>query len=146
MIGRMKCGACRYPNLCRCTLLPLHFRFLFRIQPALLHRRLHSSHILLHILPIKLCGFRISWAIRVRVMQQTLYRCQDRGDIIRRGPSILEDVQTELAVGVYIRVEHPGKELDSRGLVGVGFVKGKKEFESAVFKGGFGRTKYNGVP
>ena len=71
-------------------------------------------------------------------MQQTLNRRQDRGDIVRRGPPVLENVEAELAVGVHVGVEHAREELDGRGFVGVGFVKGEDEFEGAVFEGGVG--------
>ena len=49
-------------------------------------------------------------------------------------------------VGVDIRVEYSGNELDVRGLGGVGLVKGQEELEGPVLKGGLLRAKDDGVP
>ena len=67
-------------------------------------------------------------------MQQTLDRRQNRGDVVRRRPPVLKDVETEFAIGVHVRVEHAREELDRWWLVGVGFVEREQEFERAVFK------------
>ena len=142
-----------------------HFLSLLRIQPTILDRRLHPPHILLHILPVQLRRLRVCRTIRIRIVQQTLDGRQDRGHVVRRGPPVLEDVETELAVGVDVGVEHAGEEFDGGRFVRVGFVKGEDEFEGAVFKGrvgwewrdvgstgtrsrrgGLAWAKYHGVP
>lgn len=119
---------------------------LLRIQPTLLHRRLHPPHIFLHILPIQLRRLCIRRTVWVRIMQQTLYTRQDRSNIIRRRPSILQNIETELAICVHVRVEHSRQEFDRGGFVRVGFIECEEEFESAVFEGRVTRTKNDGVP
>lgn len=71
-------------------------------------------------------------------MQQALNTRQDGGNVVRRAPSVLEDVQAELAVRVDVRVEHAAEELDRWGLVRVRFVKGQDEAKGAVLERGVG--------
>lgn len=52
-------------------------------------------------------------------MQETLYTRQDRSDIVRRAPPILQDVEAELAVVVHIGMEHAREEFDRGWLVRV---------------------------
>ena len=59
---------------------------------------------------------------------------QDRGDIVGGRPSVLEDIETELAVGIDVWVKHSAKEFDGGRFVGVGFVEGEDELEGAVFE------------
>ena len=44
--------------------------------------------------------------VRVGVVQETLDARQDGGNVVGGRPAVLQDVQTELAVGVNVRVEH----------------------------------------
>ena len=88
-------------------------------QPALLDSSLDPPDILLHVLPIQLSRLGVGGAVRVWIVQQTLDRREDRGDIIRRRPAVLEDVKAELAVCVNVWMEHARKEFDGGGLVGV---------------------------
>ena len=67
-------------------------------------------------------------------MQQALDRGEDRRDVVRRRPSILENVEAKLPVRVHVRMEHPREEFHRRGLVRVRLVKRQQEFESAVFE------------
>src|SRR5882762_8500764 len=83
-----------------------HLLLLIRIQPTLLHSSLDPSDVLLHVLPIQLCRLCVSWTIWIWIVQQTLDRCEDRCDIVRRRPAILEDVKAELAVRIHVWMEH----------------------------------------
>ena len=119
-------------------LVHLHLLPFLWIQPTVLDRRLHPPNVLLHVLPVQLRRFRVRGAIWVRIVQQALDRRQDRGDVVRGGPPILEDVEAEFAVGVYVWVEHAREEFHRGGFVGVGFVEGEHELERAIFKGRVG--------
>lgn len=76
--------------------------------------------------------------VRIRVMQQTLNTRQNRCHIVRRTPTVLQDIETELAVGVNVRVEHLAEELYDRGFVRVGFVEGEDQAEGTVLEWGVG--------
>lgn len=71
---------------------------------------------------------------RVGVIQQTLHTCQDCRHIVRRTPSILQDIQTKLAVGIDIGVEHFGDKANSRGLVRISIGECESKSKRAVFK------------
>lgn len=45
--------------------------------------------------------------VRVWIVQQTLYARQDGGNVVRRTPSILQDIEAEFAIGVDVWVKHP---------------------------------------
>jgi len=104
------------------------------LQPAILDRRPHPSHVLLHVLAVKLRRLRVRGAVRVRIVQQALDGREDRRDVVRRRPSVLENVEAELPVRVHVRMEHPREEFYRRGLVRVRFIKSQQEFECAVFE------------
>ena len=104
------------------------------LQPAILDRRSHPPYVLLHVLTIELRRLSIRGAVRVRIMEQALDRGEDRSDVVRRRPSVLENVEAELPVRVHVRMEHPREEFHRRGLVRVRLIKGQQEFESAVFE------------
>lgn len=61
---------------------------------------------------------------------------QDGRDIVRGRPSVLENVQTQLARSVYVGVKHLADELDTRRLVGVRFLEVHHQPESSILKGG----------
>lgn len=71
-------------------------------------------------------------------MQQTLDGCEDGGDIVRRRPTVLEDVETQLSVSVDVGVEHARQKFDGGGFIGVCFVKSKEKLERAIFERRFG--------
>jgi hypothetical protein len=104
------------------------------LQPAVLDSRSYPPHVLLHVLAIQLRRLRVCGAVRVRIVQQALDGGQDCRDVVRRRPSVLENVEAELPVRVHVRVEHPREEFHGRGLVRVRFVKCQQEFESAVLE------------
>lgn len=60
---------------------------------------------------------------------------QDGGYVVCRAPPILQDVQTQLAGAVDIRVEHGADKLDAWRLVGVRLLEVHDEAEGSVFKG-----------
>jgi hypothetical protein len=59
---------------------------------------------------------------------------QDSSNIVRRTPSVLQNVQAQLAGGVYVGVEHLADEFDLGRLVGVLLLKLHDESECAIFK------------
>lgn len=72
--------------------------------------------------------------------------CQDRCHIVRWAPPILEDIQTELARAVDVRVEHLTDKLDPRRLIRVLLFKVHHEAEGAIFERGVRRANNNGIP
>ena len=71
---------------------------------------------------------------------------QDGGHIIGWTPSILKNVQTELASAVDVWMKHLTDELDPRWLVRILFLKMHDEPEGAILKGGISGPNNNGVP
>ena len=67
-------------------------------------------------------------------MEKTLNARQDRGDIVCRAPSVLQDVKAELAVVVHVWVEHARQELDSWWFGRIALIEGEEELERAVFE------------
>ena len=68
-------------------------------------------------------------------MKQTLYGSQDSSDVVGGAPPVLENVEAEFTIGIYVWMKHPRQELDLRRLVRIRLVKGKEELEGAVLKG-----------
>ena len=66
--------------------------------------------------------------------------------VVCRTPAVLENVETEFAGGVNIRVEHLADELDRRRLVGILLLKVHYEAEGAIFERCIGGTDDNGIP
>lgn len=89
------------------------------VLPALLHRLPDLFLVLLPILFEQICGLDVRRRAGIRVIQQTLDTRQDRRDIVRRTPSILEDVKAELACGVDVWMEHGADESDLWRFVGI---------------------------
>ena len=79
-------------------------------------------------------------------MQQTLNTRQNRRDVISRTPPVLQDVQTQFAIGIHVGMKHFGKKLDGGWFVGIGFVESQHELERAVFKWRVCGTEDDGVP
>jgi len=52
-------------------------------------------------------------------VEEALDGGEDGCDVVGGRPSVLEDVETELAIGVDVGVEHPREEFDGGGFVGV---------------------------
>ena len=75
--------------------LRLHLLVLLGVEPALLDRRSHPPHVLLHVLAVQLGGLCVRGAVGVRVVEETLDGGEDGGDVVCGGPAVLEDVQTE---------------------------------------------------
>lgn len=67
-------------------------------------------------------------------MQQTLDTSQNRRHVVRGRPPILQNVQTEVSIGIDVGVEHSRDEFDVRGFRRVGLVESEHELESSVFK------------
>jgi hypothetical protein len=66
---------------------------------------------------------------RIWIIQQALHTRQNRHDIIRRTPPILQDIQTQLSIIVYVWMEHFRYEFDLWRTVWVGFFERHDETE-----------------
>lgn len=75
-----------------------------------------------------------------------MYTGEDGGNVIRRTPSILEDVKAQLATGINVGMEHGADEFDSWWFVRVGLFELHHQAEGTVFEGRVGRTNYDCIP
>lgn len=84
--------------------------------------------------------------VGIRVVQQTLNTRQDSRDVIRRTPTVLQNVETQLAIGVHVWVKHLAEEFDRRRFVWIRLVERQHEAECTVFEWrlGFGVTHRRG--
>lgn len=71
---------------------------------------------------------------------------ENGGDVVCRTPSILQDIQAELAGGIDVGVEHLADKLDLRRLVWVLLFELHNESEGAIFKRSVCRAYDDGVP
>lgn len=71
---------------------------------------------------------------------------QNSSNVVCRTPSILQNVQAQLAGGVYVGVEHLADKLDLGRLVGVLLFELHDESECAIFKRCIRRADDYGVP
>lgn len=71
-------------------------------------------------------------------MQETLNGSQNGRYVVRRTPTILEDIEAQFPVCIDVGMEHPRQELDRRRFVGVRFVECEDESEGPVFEGSLG--------
>lgn len=71
---------------------------------------------------------------------------QNSGDIVRRTPPVLKDIQAQFTRGVDVRVEHLTNELDSGRLVRILLLEMHHESEGTVLKRRVGRSDDDGVP
>lgn len=75
-----------------------------------------------------------------------LYAGQDGSHIVRRAPSVLQDVQAKLARAVHVRVEHLADELDARWLVGISLLKVHHQPERPILKRRVCGSDNDGIP
>lgn len=97
------------------------------VDPAHLYRRPDSLDVLFVVVSIQLRCFGVCGTIKmdasvstlcdnsedksglrvwIRIVQQTLDTRQDRRYVVRRTPTILQDIETEFTVRVDVRVKH----------------------------------------
>ena len=67
-------------------------------------------------------------------MKETLNARKNGSNVICWTPSILENVQAELAICVDVRMEHSREELDSRGFIWIVFVERQRQLESPILE------------
>lgn len=72
--------------------------------------------------------------VGVRVMQEALDTRQDGSDVVRRTPSVLQNVEAQLAVRIHVRVEHAREKLHGGGFVRVALVERQQQLERAVLE------------
>jgi len=71
---------------------------------------------------------------------------EDGRHIISWTPAVLQDVETELAGSVNVRVEHLADELDGRRFVRILLLKMHNKSERSVFEGGVSGANNDSVP
>jgi hypothetical protein len=71
---------------------------------------------------------------------------QNGGHVVGGAPTILQDVEAELACAVDVGVEHLADELDARRFVWILFLEVHHETEGAIFKGGIRRADDDCIP
>lgn len=116
------------------------------IFPALLHRLSDALDVLSSVVLVEVGRFDVGRRGRVWIVQETLYAGQDGGHIVRRTPSILENVETKLARAVDVWVEHLADELDARWPVRVLLLELHHQPEGAVFEGSVCWADDHGIP
>ena len=75
-----------------------------------------------------------------------LYAGKDGGNVVGGAPAVLQDVETELAGGVDVWVEHLRDELDSGRLVGVLLFEMHHQAKGAVLERRVCGADDHGVP
>ena len=75
-----------------------------------------------------------------------LYAGQHSCDVVCGAPSVLQDIETQFARGIDVRVEHLTDELDGGRLVGVLLLEVHDESEGSIFKGSVRGSYYDGIP
>lgn len=71
---------------------------------------------------------------------------QDSSHIVCGAPAVLENIETKLAGSIDIGMEHLADELDSRGLVGILFLKVHYQAECTILEGSVGGADNDGIP
>ena len=71
---------------------------------------------------------------------------QDGGDIVGGAPSILEDIETELAGGIDVGMEHLADEFHGRWLVRILFLEMHHEPEGSILERRVGGANNDRVP
>lgn len=136
------------------------------VLPTLLHSLTHSLGVFASVVFVEIRCLNICRRSSVRVVEKTnnksataacsvsIHRCvvspldtgQDRRDIVRRTPPVLEDIQTQLAGRINVGMKHFTDELNSRWLIWVLLFEMHDESKGTVFEGGIGRSNDDGVP
>lgn len=91
-------------------------------------------------------GFGKTSAVVLGEGHSPLNAGQDGRNIIRRTPSVLEDVQAELSRSVDVRVEHLADELDAGRFVGVLLFEMHDKAKGAILERGVRWADDDGVP
>ena len=105
----------------------------FLLQPRILHDHLHPLIILPHRVSKQHRRFTIRRRIWIRIAQQTLYRRQHRGNVVNWRPLVLQNIQANRPVRVYVRMEHLRRKLHRRRFVRVLLGKLQRQFKRAAF-------------
>ena len=136
------------------------------VFPALLDGFPNSLGVFLAVVFVEIRCLDVGWRARVRVVQKTVgpvrYQAsslmtgvsvilpldagQNSCDVVRRTPSVLQDIEAQLARRIDIGVEHLADELDGGRLVGVLLLEVHHKSEGSIFEGGIRRSYYNGIP
>ena len=86
----------------------LHESVTIIFQKTVLYYFFDSLYILFVVLLEKLSRLIISWRLGIRIAEEGLNRGEDARDVVDWRPHILEDVQADGPVVVYIGVKHFG--------------------------------------
>lgn len=85
-------------------------------------------------------GLRIGWGVWVGVAQEALNRSKNGRNIIDWAPVALQNVKTDAAIIVDVRMEQLGDELDDGRFVRVVLGEEEREFEGSTFPWGIIRA------
>jgi hypothetical protein len=136
------------------------------VFPALLNRLPNSLGILFAVVLVEVGRFDVCGGSGVRVVEQTgagkplvrVKECQrpqpnqplnarkDRCHIVRRAPTVLQNVEAELSGRVDIRVKHLADELDRRRFVRVLLFEMHHQPKCTIFKRGVRRADDDRIP
>lgn len=97
--------------------------------------------ILEHIRGLGICGRCCIW-----IVQKTLNASENGADIECRGPSVLQDVETQLATLVNVGMKHLRDKLYHRWFCWVLLVELDHEFECAILEWGVFWADNDGIP
>lgn len=111
---------------------------------------------------VEIRGLNVCWRRCIRIIQETtkirsfsvrpgfdpipLDTRQDCRHIIRRAPSVLQNVQAQLTGGVYVWMEHLTDELDCGWLVWILLLKVHNQSKGAVFEGSVRGSDDHSIP
>ncbi|EJK48178.1 hypothetical protein THAOC_33053 [Thalassiosira oceanica] len=112
----------------RATVVHTHLGRLV-VHPALLDDLPHAPVVFPPVLVVQPAGLGVGRARRVGIAQQTLYAREYRANVVDRTPLVLQYVEADLPVVVYVRVEHLRQEPHGGSLVGVVLRELEGQFE-----------------
>jgi len=75
-------------------------------DPALLHDGTDPFLVLSLIFLVQLRSLRVGRGIGIGLVEQRLNGGEDGGDVVRRTPPVLQDVQADASIGVDVGVKH----------------------------------------
>lgn len=116
------------------------------VLPALLHRLAHSLDVFTTVVLVQVGSFYVGRRRGIGIVEETLNTGQYGSHVISGTPAVLQDVQTQLAGAVDVRMKHLANELDARGLIGVLLFEVHHKSEGSVFERSICGSDNDGVP
>ena len=113
---------------------------------TLLDALAHPAAVLLVVLAVHNGCCVVRWRVYIWVAEERLNRGQNTADVVNGAPRVLQNVQTDGAVRVDVRVEHFCQKLHFRRLVRIFFRELESEIEAASVPNGVLRAENDGLP